>query len=79
MALRSRLPPPKKKKGRITKPSTADEYLAVGVEFEEAAEKWRARDAVKARRFYDRALAIYEEGLHLWPHSFDLAYNKCVN
>lgn len=76
MASRTRLPPPKKKKNRITQPSTADEYLAVGVEHEEAAEKWRAGDAEKALRFYDRALEAYGKALQLWPQSFDVAYNQ---
>lgn len=78
MASRTRLPPPKKKKNRITQPTTADEYLAVGVEHEEAAEKWRAGDAEKALRFYDRALETYDEALAKWASNFDLAYNKYV-
>ncbi|KAL9061477.1 MAG: hypothetical protein Q9162_000008 [Coniocarpon cinnabarinum] len=78
MASRTRLPPPKKKKHRILQPDTADEYLAVGVGHEEAAEKWRAGDAVKGLRFYDRALQNYDQALALWPENFDVAYNKLL-
>lgn len=57
-------------------PETADEYLAAGVELEEAGEKWRAGDAAKASRFFVRAIEMYDEGLGLFPTSFDMAYNK---
>ena len=76
MASRARVPPPKKKKHKITQPTTADEYLVQGVEHEEAAEKWRSGDAAKSLRFFDRALETYEKGLALWPDNFDLAYNE---
>lgn len=68
--------PPKKKKSSKTAgpPSTADEYLAAGVEFEEAGEKWRAGDAAKSARFFSRALETYSEGLSKL-RTFDLAYN----
>lgn len=49
----------------------------MGVDFEEAGEKWRAGDATKSTRFFVRAIDNYEEGLQKFPHSFDLAYNKC--
>ncbi|KAL1962931.1 hypothetical protein VTN77DRAFT_9027 [Rasamsonia byssochlamydoides] len=67
-----------KKKGRqqIQEPETADEFLAAGVEQEEGGEKWRAGDAVKAMRFFMRAIEIYDNGLAKYPTSFDLAYNK---
>jgi len=73
-------------------PETADEFLAgtvgsnhplhlsdklpAGVDFEEAGEKWRAGDAAKSTRFFVRAIDEYERGLHAFPQSFDLAYNK---
>lgn len=70
---------PKKKKHRHqTEPTTPDEFLAAGVELEEAAEKWRAGDSVKSFRFYERALHNYEEALRLFPRTFDVAYNKYV-
>ncbi|WEW58815.1 hypothetical protein PRK78_004283 [Emydomyces testavorans] len=59
-------------------PETADEYLAEGVEFEEAGEKWRGGDAVKSMRFFMRAIDAYDTGLRQFPNSFDLAYNKYV-
>ncbi|KAA8647566.1 hypothetical protein EYZ11_007003 [Aspergillus tanneri] len=66
----------KKKTGARQAPVTADEFLAVGVEQEEAGEKWRAGDAAKSMRFFMRAIATYDEGLKKHPHAFDLAYNK---
>lgn len=39
---------PKKKSKQPQPPATADEYLAAGVDFEEAGEKWRGGDAAKA-------------------------------
>ncbi|KAI9645992.1 hypothetical protein NHQ30_005430 [Ciborinia camelliae] len=67
-----------KKKSKHTPqiPATADEYLAAGVDFEEAGEKWRGGDAVKSTRFFIRAVNNYEEALKKFPNSFDLAYNK---
>ncbi|POS85777.1 hypothetical protein EPUL_003484 [Erysiphe pulchra] len=66
----------KKSKHRQTTPSTADEYLAAAVSFEEAGEKWRGGDAAKSMRFFNRAIECYDEGLKRFPDSFDLAYNK---
>ncbi|OAX80616.1 hypothetical protein ACJ72_05048 [Emergomyces africanus] len=66
----------KKKAKRNTEPETSDEYLAAGVELEEAGEKWRAGDAVKSMRFFMRAIETYDTGLRKFPNSFDLAYNK---
>ncbi|KLJ09063.1 hypothetical protein EMPG_15508 [Blastomyces silverae] len=65
-----------KRKTRNTEPETADDYLAAGVELEEAGEKWRAGDAVKSMRFFMRAIEMYDTGLRRFPNSFDLAYNK---
>ncbi|EEQ86481.1 uncharacterized protein BDCG_01601 [Blastomyces dermatitidis ER-3] len=65
-----------KRKTRNTEPESADEYLATGVELEEAGEKWRAGDAVKSMRFFMRAIEMYDTGLRRFPNSFDLAYNK---
>lgn len=53
-----------------------DNTLTVGVDFEEAGEKWRAGDAQKSARFFVRALEDYDAGLQQFPTSFDLAYNK---
>ncbi|EAU31172.1 conserved hypothetical protein [Aspergillus terreus NIH2624] len=68
--------PKSKKKAAQQAPRTADEFLAVGVEQEEAGEKWRAGDAAKSMRFFMRAIATYDEGLKRHPQAFDLAYNK---
>ncbi|KAE9379636.1 hypothetical protein N431DRAFT_434565 [Stipitochalara longipes BDJ] len=66
----------KKSKHAPSVPTTADEYLAAGVDFEEAGEKWRGGDAAKSTRFFVRAIDCYDEALKKFPHSFDLAYNK---
>ncbi|PMD13400.1 hypothetical protein NA56DRAFT_712151 [Hyaloscypha hepaticicola] len=66
----------KKSKHAPSVPTTADEYLAAGVDFEEAGEKWRGGDAAKSTRFFVRAIDCYEEALKKFPYSFDLAYNK---
>ncbi|KAK4936177.1 hypothetical protein LTR10_022878 [Elasticomyces elasticus] len=55
---------------------TADDFQAAGVDFEEAAGKWRAGDAVKSMRFFSRAIDVYDRGLQKFPNSLDLAYNK---
>ncbi|KAL2817243.1 hypothetical protein BDW59DRAFT_134725 [Aspergillus cavernicola] len=68
--------PKSKKKAAQQAPRTADEFLAVGVEQEEAGEKWRAGDAAKSLRFFMRAITTYDEGLQRHPSAFDLAYNK---
>ncbi|RJE26055.1 hypothetical protein PHISCL_01580 [Aspergillus sclerotialis] len=65
-----------KKKPAQQAPETPDDYLAVGVDHEEAGEKWRAGDAAKSLRFFMRAIANYDEGLRKYPDAFDLAYNK---
>ncbi|KAJ5775914.1 uncharacterized protein N7511_000925 [Penicillium nucicola] len=66
----------KKKSASKQAPVTADDYLAAGVELEEAGEKWRAGDAAKSMRFFMRAITNYDEGLQKHPGTFDLAYNK---
>ncbi|KIX02739.1 uncharacterized protein Z518_08681 [Rhinocladiella mackenziei CBS 650.93] len=58
---------------------TADDFQAAGVDFEEAAGKWRAGDAVKSMRFFSRAIEVYDQGLTKFPSSLDLAYNKSVS
>ena len=47
-----------------------------GVEYEEAGEKWRAGDAAKSTRFFERAIQVYDTGLREFAQSFELAYNK---
>ncbi|KAJ5794521.1 Tetratricopeptide-like helical [Penicillium paradoxum] len=66
----------KKKAASKQAPVTADDFLAAGVELEEAGEKWRAGDAAKSMRFFMRAITNYDEGLQKHPGTFDLAYNK---
>ncbi|KAF6240511.1 hypothetical protein HO173_001179 [Letharia columbiana] len=69
----------KKHTGKKKQPEvieTANEFLAVGVDFEEAGEKWRAGDAAKSLRFFVRAIDTYDAGLRNFPLSFDLSYNK---
>ncbi|KAI4277861.1 MAG: hypothetical protein L6R38_005365 [Xanthoria sp. 2 TBL-2021] len=63
-------------KPKNTIPQTANEFLAVGVDLEEAGEKWRAGDAQKSARFFLRALDAYENGLQHFRGPFDLAYNR---
>ena len=70
--------PKRPKKSKDSPPETADEFLAAGVAFEEAAEKWRAGDAAKSLRFYDRAWQTYTEALERWPQNFDISYNRYV-
>ncbi|KAM5443632.1 hypothetical protein MferCBS31731_001406 [Microsporum ferrugineum] len=65
-----------KKKRKQVAPESADEFLAEGVDLEEAGEKWRAGDSVKSMRFFMRAIETYDTGLQRYPASFDLAYNK---
>lgn len=59
---------------------TLSQYQAktrpVGVDFEEAGEKWRAGDSAKSLRFFVRAIDMYDAGLRKFPRSFDLSYNK---
>ncbi|KAI1136308.1 hypothetical protein F5Y05DRAFT_415496 [Hypoxylon sp. FL0543] len=66
----------KAKPKKEQKLDTADDYLSAGVDFEEAAGKWRAGDAAKSIRFFQRALDVYGAGLEKFPRSIDLAYNK---
>ncbi|KAI4594906.1 hypothetical protein KJ359_007429 [Pestalotiopsis sp. 9143b] len=65
---------PKQKKEQTL--NTADDFQSAGVDFEEAAGKWRAGDAVKSMRFFQRAIETYDQGLKAFPSSSDLAYNK---
>ncbi|KAI1455605.1 hypothetical protein F4805DRAFT_266801 [Annulohypoxylon moriforme] len=55
---------------------TADDFQSAGVDFEEAAGKWRAGDAAKSMRFFQRAIDVYDRGLQKFPRNADLAYNK---
>ncbi|KAI1770604.1 hypothetical protein F4818DRAFT_254507 [Hypoxylon cercidicola] len=70
--LKQAKPKPKKEQ----KLDTADDFQAAGVDFEEAAGKWRAGDAAKSMRFFERAVDVYGRGLYKFPQSIDLAYNK---
>lgn len=54
----------------------ADDYLAAGVEDEDAMGKHRGGDPAKSLRFANKARDLYIEGLSKYPRSFDLAYNK---
>lgn len=58
--------------------NTIAHFAIAGVDYEEAAGKWRAGDAVKSMRFFSRAIEVYDQGLHKFPSSLDLAYNKSV-
>ncbi|KAL7623589.1 hypothetical protein AAE478_007272 [Parahypoxylon ruwenzoriense] len=55
---------------------TVEDFQAAGVDFEDAAGKWRAGDAAKSVRFFHRAVEMYNQGLRKFPQSIDLAYNK---
>ncbi|RMZ72274.1 tetratricopeptide-like helical [Pyrenophora seminiperda CCB06] len=70
------LKPKQKGKAKVQEPQTENDFLDAADEFEQAAGKWRAGDAVKAARFFNRAIEAYNEGLKRYPQSFDLAYNK---
>ncbi|UPX13663.1 uncharacterized protein EKO05_0004163 [Ascochyta rabiei] len=69
---------PGKPKGKLKAPDpqTENDFLEAADEHEQAAGKWRAGDAAKATRFFNRAIDTYNEGLKRHPQSFDLAYNK---
>jgi hypothetical protein len=70
------LKPKPKTKARASEPQSENDFLEAADEFEQSAGKWRAGDAAKATRFFNRALEMYAEGLKRYPTSFDLAYNK---
>ncbi|KAK8093063.1 uncharacterized protein PG998_012684 [Apiospora kogelbergensis] len=65
---------PKPKKER--KLETASDFEDAASEHEEAAGKWRAGDAAKSMRFFQRAIDTYDQGLKAFPQDLDLAYNK---
>lgn len=58
--------------------TTHADWVSAGVDFEEAAGKWRAGDGPKSMRFFSRAVDVYDQGLRKYPASLDLAYNKSV-
>ncbi|KAF2192768.1 hypothetical protein K469DRAFT_554562 [Zopfia rhizophila CBS 207.26] len=70
------LKPNPKAKAKPQDPQTENDFLETADEFEQAAGKWRAGDAAKATRFFNRAIDTYNDGLQRYPSSFDLAYNK---
>lgn len=70
--------PKPKGKAKAQDPQTENGFLEAADDFEQAAGKWRAGDAAKATRFFNRAIDTYTEGLKRYPQSFDLAYNKCA-
>ncbi|KAF2205932.1 hypothetical protein GQ43DRAFT_361355 [Delitschia confertaspora ATCC 74209] len=70
------LKPGGKSKAKVQEPETENDFLESADEFEQGAGKWRAGDAAKASRFFNRAIDVYNAGLQRYPNSFDLAYNK---
>jgi hypothetical protein len=70
------LKPKPKTKAKVQEPQSENDFLEAADEFEQAAGKWRAGDAAKATRFFNRAIDMYNDGLKRFPQSFDLAYNK---
>jgi tetratricopeptide (TPR) repeat protein len=70
------LKPKLKSKAKTQDPQSENDFLEAADDFEQAAGKWRAGDAAKATRFFNRAIDMYNEGLKRYPQSFDLAYNK---
>jgi hypothetical protein len=70
------LRPKPKSKAKTQEPQSENDFLEAADEHEQAAGKWRAGDAAKAARFFNRAIDVYSEGLKRYPQSFDLAYNK---
>ncbi|KIW08784.1 uncharacterized protein PV09_00719 [Verruconis gallopava] len=67
-----------KKSKEAQQPVSETEFLEAADEFEASAGKWKAGDAARAVRFYNRAISTYDEGLKKYPKSFDLAYNKAL-
>ncbi|KAL0264885.1 hypothetical protein SLS55_000839 [Diplodia seriata] len=65
-------------KKKEPEPETEDDFLDAADEFEKSAGKWRAGDAAKSARFFQRAIDAYSAGLLKFPQSFDLAYNKAL-
>ncbi|KAJ4358494.1 uncharacterized protein N0V89_003078 [Didymosphaeria variabile] len=65
-----------KAKSKASNPQSEIEYLEAAEQHEQAGGKWRAGDAAKGARFFQRAIQMYDEGLVKFPQSFDLAYNK---
>ncbi|KAJ4286301.1 hypothetical protein N0V90_013335 [Kalmusia sp. IMI 367209] len=65
-----------KSKSKTSIPQSENDFLDTAEEFEQAGGKWRAGDAAKAARFFQRAIQVYDQGLQTFPRSFDLAYNK---
>ncbi|KAF4302351.1 Tetratricopeptide-like helical [Botryosphaeria dothidea] len=65
-------------KKKEPEPETEDDFLDAADEFEKSAGKWRAGDAAKSARFFQRAIDAYTAGLQKFPQSFDLAYNKAL-
>ncbi|KAF2663900.1 hypothetical protein BT63DRAFT_418788 [Microthyrium microscopicum] len=76
MAPSKRFPKSKGRSKALTNPQTSNEYLEAADELERGGGKWKPGDATKAMRFYEKALAVYNEGLEKFPKDFDLAYNK---
>ncbi|KAK8070468.1 hypothetical protein PG997_010671 [Apiospora hydei] len=70
--LKEAKPKPKKEQ----KLETASGFEDAANEHEEAAGKWRAGDAAKSMRFFQRAIDTYDQGLKAFPKDLDLAYNK---
>jgi hypothetical protein len=73
---KSFLKPKPKSKAKNQEPQSENDFLEAADDFEQAAGKWRAGDAGKSTRFFNRAIDTYNEGLKRYPRSFDLAYNK---
>ncbi|OJD35360.1 tetratricopeptide-like helical [Diplodia corticola] len=69
---------PARGKKKEPEPQTEDDFLDAADEFEKSAGKWRAGDAAKSARFFQRAVDAYAAGLQKFPQSFDLAYNKAL-
>ncbi|KAF1941266.1 hypothetical protein EJ02DRAFT_455334 [Clathrospora elynae] len=70
------LKPKTKGKQKAQDPQSENDFLDAADDLEQSAGKWRAGDAPKATRFFNKAIDMYNEGLKRFPQSFDLAYNK---
>ncbi|KAK6857047.1 hypothetical protein PG995_007234 [Apiospora arundinis] len=71
--LKESKPKPKKEQKKLV---TASDFEDAASEHEEAAGKWRAGDAAKSMRFFQRAIDTYDQGLKTFTQDLDLAYNK---
>ncbi|KAI8805100.1 hypothetical protein BJ742DRAFT_821804 [Cladochytrium replicatum] len=62
-----------KKEGGAGEPRTFEELVDEAIQLEEKGDRYK--DGEKAKRFYERACAMYEAADNLQPNDFDVVYN----